>query len=56
MQEGVYTTVHSIRIHEEVAYMYSDENANFKGVIYTGKINDIVKFFKEHLFKLSQGD
>ena len=56
VQDGVYTTIHSIKVNEEIAYLYSDENANLKGVIYTGKINDIVQFFKEHLFKLSQGD
>lgn len=56
VKEGVYNTIHSIRVNEEIAYLYIDENANFKGVIYTGKINDIVQFFKEYLFKLSQGD
>nr|DAE00309.1 MAG TPA: hypothetical protein [Myoviridae sp. ctLnO19]DAJ69014.1 MAG TPA: hypothetical protein [Caudoviricetes sp.] len=56
VQEGAYNTIHSIRVDEEIAYLYTDENANFKGVIYTGKINDIVQFFKEYLFKLSQGD
>ena len=56
IQEGVYSTIHSIKVSEEVAYLYSDENVNLKGVIYTGKIKDIVKFFKDHLFKLSQGD
>ena len=56
VQEGVYNTIHSIRVNEEIAYLYTDENANFKGVIYTGKIKDIVQFFKEYLFKLSQGD
>lgn len=56
VQEGVYSTIHSIKVNEEIAYLYSDENANLKGVIYTGKINDIVQFFKEYLFKLSQGD
>ena len=56
VKEGVYNTIHSIRVSEEIAYLYTDENANFKGVIYTGKINDIVPFFKEYLFKLSQGD
>ena len=56
IQEGVYKTIHSIKVNEEVAYLYSNENDNLKGVIYTGKIKDIVQFFKEHLFKLSQGD
>lgn len=56
VEEGVYNTIYSIRVSEEIAYLYTDENANFKGVIYIGKINDIVQFFKEYLFKLSQGD
>lgn len=56
VQDGVYTIIHSIKVNEEVAYLYCDENANFKGVIYTGKINDIVQFFKEYFFKLSQED
>jgi len=56
VQEGVYNTIHSIRVNEEIAYLYTDENANLKGVIYIGKINDIIQFFKEYLFKLSQGD
>lgn len=56
VQEGIYNTIHSIRVNEEIAYLYTDENANLKGIIYTGKINDIVQFFKEYLFKLSQGD
>jgi hypothetical protein len=56
VKEGVYNMIHSIRVNEEIAYLYTDENANFKGVIYTGKINDIVQFFKEYWFKLSQGD
>ena len=56
VQEGVYNTIHSIRVSEEIAYLYTDENANLKGIIYTGKINDIVQFFKEYWFKLSQGD
>ena len=56
IQEGIYTTIHSIRVHEELAYQLSGVSDDIKGIIYTGKINDIVQFFKEHLFKLSQGD
>ena len=56
VQEGVYVTIHSIRVHEELAYRCSGVSDDIKGVIYTGKINDIVQFFKEYLFKLSQGD
>lgn len=56
IQEGVYITIHSIRVHEELAYQLSGVNDDIKGIIYTAKINDIVQFFKEYLFKLSQGD
>ena len=56
MQEGAYVTIHSIRVHEELAYRLSGVSNDIKGVIYTGKINDIVQFFKEYLFKLSQGN